>query len=423
MQKLKLISFFIICAYILTPTVSADEYQEYDRGNIDFVHVSISSSGDLIAAGEAGTGILALISKDGSTEWAYQTGINISGVAISGNGEFISCVSEEGDVLLFDNYGNLLWKKLIMGSNPKTILSENGSICLIYNNDLPNDPYTHTLHVFDEKGNEFFSKRIPAIDSAGISSDENFFFVGTSHFTRGILYFCSGELQWNYKLKQPSFVSANPRTSISDNLNLIGIVELNKVTYLDKSGSEYLNRELSFLVEGRPAYIRPLIFIDVSGDGSRLVAGSEFIVYCLNNSGSILWSFEFKNTTSKDIGSAAITDNGKLVAASCGDKLYVLDEKGHVLSKHGIDLPVKQIFISDNGEVIAGGATGGLIYLLSDKIGLISIEIGNLSVQPVPTTGISWQTKIDKEQTAPVAFVLPVIALLIAIVMQKNQRK
>lgn len=422
MQNFNLILFFpIICIFILTATASADELQGYNRENIDYVHISINSSGDLIATGDPRTGILALVTKDGTPKWAYQIGINISGVAISGNGEYISFVSEEGDVLLFDNSGNLLWKDTIRGCNPKTVLSENGSICLVYNDDLSSDPYTHTFHIFDKKGTELFSKRFPAIDSAAISSDENYFFAGTSHFTRGRLYSRSGELQWDYKLSQPSFVSANPRTSVSANLNLIGIVELNGVTFLDKSGNELFNKSMSYLVEDRPAS-RPLIFIDVAGDGTRFVSGSEFIVYCLNDTGSNLWSFEFKNVTSDDIGSASISYDGRLVAASSGNNLYLLDENGDVMSKYDIDLPVKRIFISDNGEVIAGGATGGIVYLLSDETGLISIDIGNLSVQPVPTIGVPTQTSPEKEQTSPASFVLPGIALVTAIVLQNRKK-
>ncbi|MBN1432831.1 MAG: PQQ-like beta-propeller repeat protein [Methanomicrobiaceae archaeon] len=383
----------------------------------------MSSSGDLISAGSPETGILALISKDGTLVWAYQTELNISGVAISGNGEYISCVSEEGDVLLFDNSGNLLWKESINGCNPKTVLSEDGSICLVYNDDLPDDPYTQTLHVFDKNGAEFFSKRVPAMDSAGISSDGDYFFVGTSIFTRGRLYSKSGEVKWEYSIRQASFISANPRTSISDNLNLIGIVDLGRVIGFDISGNELFNESLAFLIGETPEFHRPTYYIDISGDGARLVTGSEFIVYCLNDTGSTLWSFEFEDAVSDDISSASISYDGGFVAASSGNNLYVLDENGDVLSKYDIDLPVKRVFISDDGEVIAGGATGGIVYLLSDETGLISVDIDNLSVQPVPTVGVQTQTPPETEQTAPVSFFLPGIALVITLFLQDRGRK
>jgi outer membrane protein assembly factor BamB len=427
MQKIKFISFFfIICALILAVTASVDGFQGYNRENSNFVHVSINSSGDLIAAGDPRTENLALISKNGSTIWAYRTGFNISGVAISGNGEYISCVSEEGDVLLLNNSGNLLWEEFIKGGgDTKTILSENGSLCLVYNDDLPDDPYTQTLHVFDKNGNEFFSKRVPAIDSAGISSDGDYFFAGTSHFTRGRLYSRSGELQWNYKFSELSYILANPRTSISDNLNLIGIADFNGVICLDKSGKELFNKSLAYLTEERPAYRKPLVYVDVAGEGNRLVTGSEFIVYCLNDTGSVLWSFEFENVTSGDIGSAAITHDGKLVAASCGDKLQILDENGNVQSQYKTDLPVKRILISDNGEVVACGTIGGSLYLLSDETGPISIDIGNVSVQPLPTAGVagvSRQTPAETEQTAPAIVALPVIAFVFTVVLQKRKK-
>lgn len=422
-KKIKFISFFLItCVFILTVTVSVDGFQGYNRENSNFVHVSINSSGDLIAAGDPRTENLALISKNGSTIWAYWTGLNISGVAISGNGEHISCVSEEGDVLLLNNSGNLLWEKSIKGCDTKTILSEDGSLCLVYNDDLPDEPYTQTLHVFDKNGTEFFSKRVPAIDSAGISSDGDYFFAGTSHFTRGRLYSRTGELQWNYKFNELSYILANPRTSISDNLNLIGIADLDGVICLDKSGNELFNKSLAYLTEERPAYRKPLVYVDVAGEGNRLVTGSEFIVYCLNYTGTVLWTFEFENVTSDDIGSAAITHDGKLVAASCGDKLQILDENGNVQSQYKIDLPVKRILISDNGEVVAGGTIGGSLYLLSDETGPISIDIGNVSVQPLPTAGVSQQTPVEKEQTVPVTLFLPLIALVITVVLQKRKK-
>ncbi|WOF16476.1 hypothetical protein F1737_07060 [Methanoplanus sp. FWC-SCC4] len=420
MQKIKLISIFFLSIFIIAALVSADEFQGYDRENIDFVHVSLSNNGNMIIAGDPERGILALITKDGLPVWAYQTGTNISGVAISGNGEYISCISEEGNVILFDNSGNFLWESSIKGCSPKTVISENGSLCLVYNEDLPDDPYTHTLHVFDENGTEFFSKRIPAIDSVGISSDEDYFFAGTSHFTRGSLYSRFGELLWDYQARQASFISANPRTSISDDLNLIGIVDLGGVICLDKSGNEVINKSLTYLVEDRPAYDRPLVYIDVSGDGSRFVTGSEFIGYCLNDTGSILWSFEFANATSDDIGSAAISYDGKLVAASCRDNLFVLDENGKILSKHQIDLPVKRIFISDNGEVIAGGAQGGILYLLSEKTNLISIEIGNLPVKPVPAKIISQNASPTTRKSTPITTFLPIIALVITMAFLKQ---
>ena len=419
-EKIKFILLLLIIAG-LSGHVNAGEIQQSITGSDVFSQTSMNSSGDLIIAGDPGTGILALITKDGSPEWAYQTGLNISGVAISGNGEYISCVSREGDVLLFDYSGNLLWKESIDGCNPKTVLSENGSTCLVYNDDLPDYPYTHTLHVFDINGTELFSKRVPAIDSAGVSSDEKYLFAGTSHITRGKLYSRSGDLQWGYKFSQPSFISANPRASTSEDLNLIGIVDLTKVTCLDKAGNELFNKNMSFLVKDKPSYKRPLVFIDVAGNGGRLVTGSEFIVYCLNSAGSTLWSFEFENGSSNNIGSAAISYDGGLVAVSCGNNLYVLDEDGDVRSKYDIDLPVKRIFISDNGDVVAGGATGGIVYLLSGETGLISIDVGNLSVQPVPTVGVPTQTPAETEQTVPVSFALPLLAFVITLVLQNRR--
>lgn len=302
-------------------------------------------------------------------------------------------------------------------------MSEDGSLCLVYNDDLPDDPYTQTLHVFDKDGKEFFSKRVPSIDSAGISSDGDYFFAGTSHFTRGRLYARSGDLQWNYKISQLSYILANPRTSISGDLNLIGIAGLGWVTGLDKSGNELFNKSLAYMVEERPAYRKPLVYVDVSGEGNRLVTGSESVVYCLNDTGSVLWSFEFENKKiSDDIGSGAITNDGKIVAVSSGNYILIFDENRDVRSQYKTDLPVKRIFISDDGGVIAGGARNGILYLLSDETGLISVDVGSLPVQPLPTQGIPGDTTPTNEQTAPVFLFLPLIAFAITAVLQRRKK-
>ena len=144
-------------------------------------------------------------------------------------------------------------------------------------------------------------------------------------------------------------------------------------------------------------------------------------MYCLNNTGSTLWSFEFEDAVCDDISSAAVSYDGGPVAASCGNNLYVLDENGDVRSKYDIDLPVKRIFISDDGDVVAGGATSGIVYLLSGETGLISIDVGGLSVQPVPTVGIPTQTPAETEQTVPVSFALPLLAFVITLVLQNRR--
>jgi outer membrane protein assembly factor BamB len=398
----------------------ADECRVWHYGMDDYTRISLSSDGTVLAAGEPENGTIALMTAGGAPIWAYRANEGISGIGISGNGEYVAAATEDRTLLFFDAAGNLLWQSAIEGCSPKVVVSENGSICLVYTLLLPDEPYTtHTLQLFDRNGTEYFSKHIPAIDSAAIAPDEEHFVVGTSSFTRVRFYTTSGELLWNYKFSHPSYSMTNSRVALSDDRSVIATVDDDGIIGFDESGNELFDTRLDLGTS------RPWIYVDVSADGTHILTGSQFVVYSLNRTGSLTWEFPL-DPEIEDIGemaTAAISGDGERVAVGTRNTLFILDESGTVLLEYAIDHLRKKVVISDDGDVVVAGTSGGMVYISLGGREPVAIDMNAMPAAPLPPVGVTQPATPSTEtgdspdkNDAPLSCLLPVCALLVVMI-------
>lgn len=114
--------------------------------------------------------------------------------------------------------------------------------------------------------------------------------------------------------------------------------------------------------------------VGITEDGGMTVAGSgDFYIYAFNSTGGILWKYQAKGA----VGDVAMTPKGDRIVATSfvtpESTLYLLDPKGRLVWKKGLENLSKGVDISADGNTIAVGLSNGKIQVL-DRNGAIKWE-------------------------------------------------
>lgn len=327
--------------------------------------------------------------------WKYKLG-GVLNIAMSENPRYIAVGSYDGNVYIFGEEGNLLWKYLGSDGLFRVVLPSDGSVVAasVNNGDIV---------LMDKAGTSLWKKRLgdPTIGNHAlaidISSDGRFIAAGDDTS----VYFLSrdGTLLWNYSIGK--YV---PSVAISDDGSYVAVGSGNQYVYL-------FNHDGTLLWKAQTPF--PVYSVAISGKGESIAASllANYWTYnnlCLfGNNGTLLWSTRGAPGAGGQIG---ITRDGQYIAmAGGGNATYLFDKNGTLLSENFVcnDLPeqwypvhyiqqAKDVAISRDGNLIAIGCMGSdYLKLYRNQLPLnVPVNISGTSapageISPVtPTVGI-----------------------------------
>lgn len=109
--NLSLIVLIGISLSFLITAVYAD-----DVGSMDYIRSSSSTFSAYTVRATSDNNILFFDNNHGTVPWTYNTGLDISAIAISDDGNYVAAGCEGGRILFFNKNGEILWRKTIGNS-------------------------------------------------------------------------------------------------------------------------------------------------------------------------------------------------------------------------------------------------------------------------------------------------------------------
>lgn len=166
-------------------------------------HVSLSSDGSYIAAGDSSRKVL-FFNREGELLWSKKTKVGghlrtIEGISVSSDGSYVAAVSggwslpeNKGDISFFDDDGELLWNHELEFCVESVAVSATGFHIAVGGEPL----------LFLERGGEFLWRHDGGAgvygDGVAISSDGSY--VATCPDSKVSFFNRKGELLWSYKI-------------------------------------------------------------------------------------------------------------------------------------------------------------------------------------------------------------------------------
>lgn len=375
-----------------------------------YPRVIVSSEGNYFATGDPLSGSIRLLEKDGNQVWGFQTGENISSIAISDNGEIVVAASKDGGVFGFDKKGDLLWKYDGMGCFPKAMITNDGQHGYIINSDRSSDPYSPTIRHFYQNGTVLWETREPGISSASITKNGEFLVVGTKTGRNSEVraYSEKGTGLWRYSA--PDGIES---VAISEDGNTIVAVHSYRLIVLDSRGI--------LLSEVIPKY-RPTV-IAISQDSRYIASGSTFTIQFFNGSENQLWQ-KYEN----GINSIAISKDGQIIIVGSQEHVSCFNGNGTRIWDVPIDMGAGSVSMSSEGNAILAGLNNGTVYLLNREGDAKRIPLEKLPVRSLPSVMITPIKEIDtsshdQTQTSPVIVPIILVGLGACIILRMYQRK
>ena len=113
----------------------------------------------------------------------------------------------------------------------------------------------------------------------------------------------------------------------------------------------------------------PISGVDLSDDGSRMVAGSsDRKVYSLNVDGAIRWTVETPDIAGQPVNVIAVSAEGsRAVAGDQAGQFYLLNADGAKIWTFDADGPINDVAVSTSGDRAAAGTASGSVYILNNQ--------------------------------------------------------
>jgi hypothetical protein len=367
----------LFCALLLVfliPVASAlQQYSCFDFDPIIYgksVQTAVSQNGNWIVTGSPDSGTVSLFYPNGTPVWSYQTGDNITGVAISNDGGFVTAATYHGNLYSFDNSGKLLWNNSGFGCNNKVELSSDGRSGFVFNSGTKDHQDSDTTYYFDFNGTVLWEKSIPQLSVTVISPDAKNAFLGTrGNYGNDIIMISStGSEEWRKKMAENWIVSG---AVISDDGTTVAASTYNQIVVFSKWGKELGNITPKYLVRS----------IGVSPDGIRIAAGTQYRLICFNQSGTTLWEYPLNDY----VDHIEFSHNGQNLVAASKDTMYYFNRNGTCLWKSTLDSKPDSISISHNGEIIVAGTYENSFDIVDQFGNSKKIDLGSIPTTSLPT--------------------------------------
>jgi hypothetical protein len=416
-MKKKDFSRFLFCALLIILLISVSSaFQQYSCFDFDpviygkSVQTAISDDGKSIITGSPDSGIVTLFYPNGSSGWSYQTGDNISSVAISRDGRFVSAATYHGNLYFFDNSGKLLWNNTGFGCNNQVALSNDGQSGFVFNSGTKDPQSSDTAFYFIFNGTILWKKHIPQLSVTAVSPDAKNAFLGTwgNYGNDVIMISNDGSEEWRKKMAGNWKVSG---AEISDDNTAIAAITDNQILLFNKNGKILANITPEYLVRS----------IAVSPDGLLIAAGTQYKLVCYNQSGMALWEYPLNDY----LYHIDFSHDGQNLVAASRDTIYYFKRDGTFLWKYMFDTKLDSISISQNGEIIVIGNYDNSINIIDQSGNMKKIDLGSISAMPLPPveTGLDIQISpyqgnstgtVPTTSSAPLQGILPIISIIIS---------
>ncbi|MBU7025284.1 MAG: PQQ-binding-like beta-propeller repeat protein [Theionarchaea archaeon] len=295
-----------------------------------------------------------------------------------------------GDVLLFDNEGNLLWKKEPIGSR-YALLLDNGRTVLVS---------------LDSEGNVLWEREtgLIGVDGLAATPDGSFIAVGATDQEKSghlMLFDKDGTKLWDHQIdgrietvavSKSGYVTAGPRDQYIYLFDCKGdlVFKYFAHVYYDAQDTVIAPDETFFLFTSERKYLNchtlkgelvwqkevgPICTIRISADSEYIALGTtNSRVLLLDRHGNVLWD---KKVTSDDyVIEVAISGHGDYVVVPARDRLVlptcaveVYSKAGELLWRYEEEMPFEAFAISDDGHYLA--ASNGSVLLFFDNFSAI----------------------------------------------------
>jgi hypothetical protein len=359
---------------LIPPASENPQYSCFDFDPVIYgksIQTSVSQDGQFIVAGDPDSGIISLVYPNGSPRWSYRTGDNITGVAISRDGRFVSAATYHGNLYYFDNPGNLLWHKTGLGCNNQVELSHDGFKGFVFNSGTKDFAESDTVFSFDWNGTILWGKSVPHLSVAGITSDAQNAFLGTrgQYGNDVILLSGDGSEEWRKNLPGGWKVSG---VALSDDGTTIAAITDNKIFIFSNGGKILANITPKYIVRS----------IAVSPDGMEVVAGTQYNLLCFNRSGIALWDYPVDDY----LYHLKFSQDGQTLIASSDDTLSYFDRNGTVLWKIPLGKKVESLSLSRDAATITAGTYDDSFFVMDPAGNVTEINAGSFPAKSLPVS-------------------------------------
>ena len=294
----------------------------------NFNDVAISANGEFIVAGSEKTiieGEVYLFAKDSEVPlWQYETGVDVTSVDISDNGDYIVAIAESYIVYLFEKTSSTPLWTFDAYRESKIAISGNGEYIVVGTADGHNS----RIHLFSMSSNSPIWTYTAGGDirTVAISDDGEYITAGGNSNMVYLFSNNSGTPLWDYN-----------------------------------TGDDVLS-------------------VSISADGEYIVAGGysrhAFVFHKDNGGGwdTPIWPFNI----GVDISSVVISNDGKYISVSdYSNGIYLLDSISQTMLWENHDYNISSIDLSTDGDSIVAGDNGGNVILF-DKDSSTPRSITNL---------------------------------------------
>ncbi len=367
------ILFCALFIVFLIPVTSAlQQYSCFDFDPIIYgksVQTVVSQDGKFIATGSPDSGTVTLFYPNGTSGWSFQTNDNITSVAMSNDGGFVTAATYHGNLYYFDNSGKLLWNETGFGCNNQVELSSDGRSGFVFNSGTKDHQDSDTTFYFDFNGTVLWEKNIPQLSVTAISSDAKNAVLGTrGHYGNDVIMISStGSEEWRKKMAENWKISG---VVISDDGTTVAASTDTRITLFSKWGKVTGNITPKYLVRS----------IGVSPEGMLIAAGTQYQLICFNQSGIILWEYPLDDY----VYHIEFSHNGQNLVVASSDTIYYFGRNGTCLWKSTLDSKPDSISISHNGEIIVVGTYNNLFDIIDQFGNTKKIDLGSIPTMPLP---------------------------------------
>lgn len=393
----------LLCVLSISSAASALSSSSCDAYSIALdgnpVMTAVSGTGNTVAIGGT-NGMIGIFTPEGSPRWMYQISDPVTGIAISDDGRFMVATTYNGDLLYFDNKGNLLWNLSGFGCNSHVALSGDGQEGYVFSRSPTNDLTGDTIFHVTGNGSVLSRMPVPVATSYDLSADGRIAVVnsGGTQGYNSIVAIDDAGIRWE-KISPHQW--RVPLVAVSDDCSTVAAAEPGFLAAFSCSGRMLWNTTPKYMAKA----------VAVSGDGEHIVVGTQYQVLYFNRSGALVWDYSVPDY----VGHVKTSQNGSKIAATTRQTLYYLDGNGTSLWQYPLKDWTGNLALSDAGDLIVAGMFNDTFTILNGSGNATEIDLNTIPAQPVvtvkPQLPVNSSVVPTRSQSAPVFPFLAGIAL------------
>jgi WD40 repeat protein len=288
-------------------------------------------------------------------------GDSVTAVAQSRDGKIVAVGSLDKSFYLFDDRGQLLWRKDTGGAVRSVAVSADGGKILVASED-------HVLRFFDGKGGEIWSKNLSSLVARASLSEDGSQILVVCLDGMAYAFDPRGREVWHRDTGSdfPESVAMTPdlsRVALASQGAFSKIPRKYHVILLSAQGTLLWKKEMEKEVKS----------IALSPDGTGIAAGidgSPPSLRLFNQDGTEIWS---RNTGSV-VRSITFSQDGDSIAACSYDTIYLFNRNGDILWLLPASLPDRVVMTPDASYIAAGFIMGSRHVLVFTHNGEVILD-------------------------------------------------